>query len=69
MARGGGRGEPGRGGGGIRMIKDGRIVGRAKGEELRLNDVDKGVYRVEVRIEGKSWIYSNPIWVRGKGAG
>ena len=51
------------------MIKDGRIVGRAKGEELRLNDVDKGVYRVEVRIEGKSWIYSNPIWVRGKGEG
>jgi len=54
---------------GIRVIKDGRIVGRAKGEELRLNDVDKGVYRVEVRIEGKSWIYSNPIWVRGKGEG
>lgn len=49
---------------GIRVIRDGRISSRAKGRELRLDDVDEGVYRVEARINGKSWIYSNPIWVK-----
>lgn len=47
----------------ILLLKDGQVIRREKAQELRYDDPQPGVYRVEARRRGRPWIYSNPISV------
>lgn len=47
----------------IHVIRNGDEVKCEEGSEMWMEDVGAGVYRVEVSIDGRKWIYSNPIWV------
>ena len=52
----------------VRLLRDGREVARAAGAELALAAPGPGVYRVEARRvargAGRTWILSNPIYLR-----
>ncbi len=53
----------------IRLLKDGREVGRTRGRRLEYLVSEAGVYRAEVRRVGRmigatGWILPNPIYVR-----
>jgi hypothetical protein len=54
--------------GSIRLLRDGRVVARKRGRELKYTTGEAGVYRVEVlrwfRGWRRGWIYSSPISVR-----
>lgn len=59
----------------IVLIKDGEVVSESSTSPLVFEATDTGVYRVEVEIKRRSpfflprsntWIYSNPIYLRGK---
>jgi hypothetical protein len=45
----------------LRLLRDGKLVREVDGEELVHQTSDPGVYRVEVFLNGRPWIYSNPI--------
>ncbi len=51
----------------IHLLRDGRIIERGKGKELRHTSAEAGVYRVEVyrRFRGRkvTWIISSPIYI------
>lgn len=52
----------------IRLLRNGKVIATARGNELCHDQADSGVYRVEVWREGwgkpRGWIFSNPIYVR-----
>jgi hypothetical protein len=48
----------------IRLLCDGARVVEADGDEIDHPVERPGVYRVEVALHGRPWIYSNPIYVR-----
>jgi hypothetical protein len=52
----------------LRMVRDGREVASARGAELEHHAGEPGVYRVEARLEAhgreRTWILSNPIYLR-----
>jgi hypothetical protein len=52
----------------IRLIRNGEVVGEADGYEFNHDVKEAGIYRIEgfLRVDGelRSWIYSNPIYVR-----
>jgi hypothetical protein len=52
----------------IRLLKDGRLVARGRGDQLNFTTAEAGVYRVEVyrnyRGLRRGWIFSSPIYVR-----
>lgn len=48
----------------IRIIHDGREVLRATKQTLTYPPLAPGVYRVEAWLNGKPWIFSNPIYLR-----
>ncbi len=54
--------------GSIRLIRDGRVVARARGTRLRFTTAEPGAYRVEVwksfRGRARGWIFSSPIYCR-----
>ncbi|MBS1262426.1 MAG: hypothetical protein MAG453_01777 [Calditrichaeota bacterium] len=45
----------------IHLLRDGRLLLRARGRSLSYETDLPGVYRVEVHRRGRGWIYSNPI--------
>jgi hypothetical protein len=45
----------------LRLLRDGRVVSEARGEELVHRTSTPGVYRVEAEYRARPWIYSNPI--------
>jgi len=45
----------------IRLIKNGDFIDSIVGDEATWNVKNKGVYRVEVYLDDKPWIYSNHI--------
>ena len=47
----------------IRIVRDGALVSVTNGESLCRNVLAGGVLRVEARIKGKPWIFSNAIYV------
>jgi len=49
----------------IRILRDGQEVKIARGAHCLLRLDGPGVYRVELRLDGRPWIFSNPIYVRG----
>lgn len=48
----------------IHVLKDGKLWKRAKGNSWESQAAGPGVYRVEVYLKNKFWIFSNPIYVR-----
>jgi hypothetical protein len=53
--------------GDIRLLLNGRIVARARGEYLKYTTAEPGTYRVEVyrsyRLGRRGWVFSSPIYV------
>ena len=45
----------------IKLIRNGRVVDSWEGEEASFNVNSRGVYRVEVYLNRKAWIFSNHI--------
>ena len=54
--------------GDIRLLRDGEVVARSRGQRLRHTTALPGVYRVEVYrrylMEPRGWIFSSPIYVK-----
>ncbi|HEX4734220.1 MAG TPA: CehA/McbA family metallohydrolase [Thermoleophilaceae bacterium] len=48
----------------IRLLRDGERCAEADAPELRHSIELPGVYRVEVVLAGRPWIYSNPVYFR-----
>lgn len=48
----------------IRVIKDGEKISSAHSDNLTLNNLEKGKYRIEAYYKQKPWIFSNPISVK-----
>lgn len=49
----------------IRLLRSGSLIELVKGRELHHRVQAPGVYRVEIFKQGKPWIFSNPIYIRG----
>ena len=47
----------------IRIIRNGKLTSRSETKELELKIKSKGIYRVEVYLGDKAWIFSNPVRV------
>jgi len=52
----------------IKLIHEGAIIAENTGKALSFDVKDAGYYRVEVYLEDKLWIISNPIYVEEKPA-
>ena len=48
----------------IKLLKNGRIYSESEGTSLEFSSTEKGVYRVEAYMEGRPWVFTNPIYVR-----
>jgi hypothetical protein len=48
----------------IRVIRDGDEIAQAEAGAHRMKVDAPGVYRVEVLLRGKAWIFSNPLYLR-----
>ena len=52
----------------IRILRNGQIVARANGAQLKYTTAEPGVYRVEAyrryRMGRRGWIFSSPIYIR-----
>jgi methylmalonyl-CoA mutase cobalamin-binding subunit len=48
----------------IRLLRDGSIAAETDGSELYHSIELAGVYRVEVQLRNRPWIYSNPAYFR-----
>ncbi|GAB4525764.1 MAG: CehA/McbA family metallohydrolase [Anaerolineae bacterium] len=52
----------------IRLLRNGRVIARERGDWLRFTGYRPGVYRVEAYRRGwgrrRGWIFSNPIYLR-----
>ncbi len=48
----------------IRLLRDGQELASTRGSRLEAIAGEPGVYRVEVHLADRPWIFSNPIYVR-----
>jgi hypothetical protein len=48
----------------LRLIHDGERIAAREGAELDHRASEPGVYRVEVHLRGRTWILSNPVYLR-----
>ncbi len=48
----------------LRLIGNGKVIKESEGNSLEMPLSQRGVYRLEVYLEGKPWIFTNPIYVR-----
>lgn len=48
----------------IRLVRDGSAVAEADAASLEYEVTGPGVYRVEATLDGRPWIYSNPVYLR-----
>jgi hypothetical protein len=48
----------------LRLLRDGALIATALGADLDFDATAAGVYRVEARLRGRTWIVSNPIYLR-----
>jgi hypothetical protein len=52
----------------VRVLRDGTpIAARGDVAELELAVAGPGAYRVEARVAGRAWLFSNPVYLRGDG--
>jgi hypothetical protein len=51
----------------IRLLCDGKVVARTRGQQLNITTAVPGIYRVEVyrrhHLRQRAWIFSNPVYV------
>jgi hypothetical protein len=52
----------------LSLLCGGKPVAETVGQELRYAAQEPGVYRVEARLDGKPWVYTNPIYLRAAAA-
>ena len=45
------------------MYRDGRVLGEIRGRQAQWVITQPGIYRLEVSLRGRPWIFSNPIYV------
>ena len=50
--------------GDVKLLRDGRQIHETHSAKLDLAIADPGAYRVEVRIDGRLWLLSNPVHLR-----
>jgi hypothetical protein len=50
--------------GDIRLLRDGKEIASTHGIDLEAAANQVGVYRVEVRLDGLPWVFSNPVYLR-----
>jgi hypothetical protein len=48
----------------IRLLRNGETVAEAESSEVRHSIELPGVYRSEVVLNGRAWIFSNPVYIR-----
>jgi hypothetical protein len=48
----------------LRLIRNGQQIAAGRGAELEHQAPEPGVYRIEARLNGRTWILSNPIYLR-----
>lgn len=48
----------------LRLIRDGEEILRREGSELEHRAGEQGVYRIEAHLRGRTWILSNPVYLR-----
>jgi hypothetical protein len=48
----------------LRLLRDGAVVTQVSGAALDHDVKDPGVYRVEARLGSRTWVLSNPIYLR-----
>ena len=48
----------------LRLLHDGQTIGVEQGREIGGAASEPGVYRVEALLDGRPWIFSNPIYLR-----
>ena len=48
----------------VSLIRNGRTIKTAATAELTYQAEEPGVYRVEARVEGRPWLFTNPIYLR-----
>ena len=48
----------------LSVVRNGVAIKRAEEKDLEFRADSPGVYRVEARLDGKPWIYTNPIYLR-----
>ena len=48
----------------LRLLRDGAPIAETHGRELIASAAEPGVYRIEARLEGHPWVFSNPIYLR-----
>jgi len=51
----------------LRLLRDGEPVAQTDGQALEFTASDPGVYRVEAFLNGRPWVFSNPIYLRPPG--
>jgi hypothetical protein len=49
----------------LRILKDGQTIAETLDCDLQVTDQGPGVYRAEAWVNGRGWIFSNPIYLRG----
>jgi hypothetical protein len=50
----------------LALLRNGERMAEAEGTSLEHRVEEPGVYRVEARIEGRPWVYTNPVYLRGE---
>jgi hypothetical protein len=48
----------------IRLIRDGEVIKKETGDYLAYPPEKAGVYRVELTLNKKAWVFSNPLYLR-----
>jgi hypothetical protein len=48
----------------LRLVRNGKPIAETHGKELTQRVEEPGVYRVEVHLDGRPWLFSNPIYLR-----
>jgi len=53
----------------FRIIRNGRIIVEKTGKSIEVGVRIPGAYRVEARLDGRPWVYTNPIWLKNTCSG
>ena len=48
----------------LQIIHNGQMVMEKKGDSLEMPLTEPGVYRLEVHLDGKPWIFTNPVYIK-----
>jgi hypothetical protein len=48
----------------LRLIRNGELIEERDGSELEYETRERGVYRIEAHLSDRTWILSNPVYLR-----